>query len=237
MIAVNTNYCARLNPWSLYNPVDPSNHLRWLIEELLLAEQAGENVHIIGHIPPDNRECTQGWLYNFMRIVERFQDTILAQYYGHTHADEFRVLYSVANETKSIGFEFVAPSLTTYTEYNPAYRVYQMNSRGQLFDHETYFFNITRSNWDFRSEPSWRLGYRALETFRLDSLHHSEWHQMIERMEASDDFFQIYYETYFRASDIKKGSDCKESCKREFMEDLKVLHPYKSVPKSIFSVG
>ena len=39
IVCINTNYCARLNPWSLYNPVDPANQLKWLSEEWHKAEQ------------------------------------------------------------------------------------------------------------------------------------------------------------------------------------------------------
>ena len=91
IISLNTNYCTRLNPWTLYDPVDPGNQLKWLVKELHSAELASEKVHILGHIPPDNRECTQAWLNNFLRIIDRFEHVVLAQYYGHTHRDEFRV--------------------------------------------------------------------------------------------------------------------------------------------------
>ena len=48
-------------------------------------------VHIIGHIPPDG---TLLWFqFNYYRIVERFHDTIAAQFFGHTHHDEFRLFY------------------------------------------------------------------------------------------------------------------------------------------------
>ncbi len=143
VIVVNTNYCARLNIWSLYSPIDPADHLKWLIKELLIAEEVGDKVHIVGHVPPDNRECTQAWLYNFLAIVERFKDTIVAQFYGHTHADEFRVFHSNKNFSDPIGFGFIAPSLTTYHVFNPAYRIYTTDKKGiktNLFFHQ--IFNI-----------------------------------------------------------------------------------------------
>ena len=83
IIVMNTNYCARLNIWSLYQSIDLSNHLKWLIEQLAMAEEDGDFVHIVGHIPPDNRECTQSWLYNYMAIVERYTETIVGQFFGY----------------------------------------------------------------------------------------------------------------------------------------------------------
>jgi sphingomyelin phosphodiesterase len=130
IIVLNTNFCARLNFWLLYNPIDPANHLKWLAQELLKAEQAGDRVHLLGHIPPDRRECTQAWVFNFINIVERFKDTIVGQFYGHSHADEFRVLYSNSDSSKPVGYQFVAPSLTTYALFNSAYRTYKTDSKG-----------------------------------------------------------------------------------------------------------
>ncbi len=130
VIVLNTNFCARLNFWLLYNPIDPANHLKWLVQELLKAEQAGDRVHLVGHIAPDRKGCTQAWIFNFINIVERFKDTIVGQFYGHSHADEFRVIYSNNNFSKPVGSQFVSPSLTTYTNYNSAYRTYQTDTKG-----------------------------------------------------------------------------------------------------------
>jgi len=48
-------------------------------------------VHIIGHIPPSH---TLKWFrWNYFRIVDRFYDTIAAQFFGHTHHDEFSLFY------------------------------------------------------------------------------------------------------------------------------------------------
>ena len=129
---MNSNYCARLNIWTLYQSIDPADHLKWLINQLDAAEKEGDLVHIVGHVPPDNRECTQSWLFNFMAIVERYSDIIVAQFYGHTHWDEFRVLYSVHNSSKPIGLEIIGPSLTTYDVMNPAYRVISCNKNGKI---------------------------------------------------------------------------------------------------------
>jgi sphingomyelin phosphodiesterase len=82
---------------------------------------------------PDKKECTQAWLYNYLEIVERFKDTIVAQFYGHTHADEFRVLYSNNNFSEPIGYQFISPSLSTYDVHSPAYRIFKTDPKGKDF--------------------------------------------------------------------------------------------------------
>jgi sphingomyelin phosphodiesterase len=145
IIVLNTNFCARLNFWLLYNPIDPANHLKWLAAELLKAEQAGDKVHLLGHIAPDRRECTQAWVYNFINIVERFKDTIVGQFYGHSHADEFRVIYSNSNFSRPVGYQFVAPSVTTYTLYNSAYRTYDTDTNGMNNQIVENFYSVIQN--------------------------------------------------------------------------------------------
>ena len=50
-------------------------------------------VHIIGHILPGNSDCLQPWSWNYYKIVNRYQSTVTAQFFAHTHADEFEIFY------------------------------------------------------------------------------------------------------------------------------------------------
>ncbi|XP_054158127.1 sphingomyelin phosphodiesterase-like [Oppia nitens] len=233
IVCINTNYCARLNPWSLFNPVDPANQLKWLSSELFKAETDGDKVHIIGHIPPDNRECTQAWLYNFLRIIDRYQDTVLAQYYGHTHRDEFRLLYSPYYPEMPINLAYIGPSITPFTENNPSYRLYYMDSDSYLVDHETYYFNLTDANRG-KKGPKWVSEYKAMKTFNLTSMSPHSWHELVHKFETNDNFFQNYYKLYYRKSDVKNTEYCDQKCKKFILSDLTVLHPLKHKPKGFF---
>ena len=55
--------------WLLINSTDPAGQLQWMIGELQESEDAGEKVHIIGHIPPGG--CMQVWSWNYNLIVKR----------------------------------------------------------------------------------------------------------------------------------------------------------------------
>ena len=39
----------------------------------------------------------------------------MAQFYGHTHNDEFMIFYDTEDNSRAVNFGFVAPSVTTYT--------------------------------------------------------------------------------------------------------------------------
>ena len=171
LIVINTNYCARLNIWTLYEPNDPAGHLEWIQNELFKAENDDNYVHIVGHVPPDSRECTQAWLYNYIRIVTRFQDIIKGQFYGHTHADEIRMIYSVENSNQPVGVEYLSPSLTPWDQYNPAYRIYQSDSNGQILDYHTYYFDLHFANMEsFNDENT----FNDKNTFNDDNIFNDE---------------------------------------------------------------
>lgn len=107
------------------------------MEELLEAEQQGVVVHIMAHIPPGDAECLEGWARNYYRIVNRFEYTVRAQFFGHVHTDSFTVFYEDMDDAGSrpTNLLFSAPSATTFEGLNPAYRVYLVDGN---YEHSTY---------------------------------------------------------------------------------------------------
>lgn len=96
----------------------------------------------MSHIPPGNSDCWSVFSREFVKIVERFESTVVAQFYGHTHNEEFKITYSAdsspltntsddSNTTvitqRPINIAFMAGSLTTYADLNPSYRVYTID--------------------------------------------------------------------------------------------------------------
>ena len=75
------------------NATDPDQTLEWLTNELLESESIGEKVHIISHIPSGSSYCLKAWSANYYQLVNRFENTIAAQFFGHTHNDQFYVGY------------------------------------------------------------------------------------------------------------------------------------------------
>ena len=52
IIGFNNNYGHESNCFVYLNPVDPQGALAWLVDELQHAEDNGELVHLLVHIPP-----------------------------------------------------------------------------------------------------------------------------------------------------------------------------------------
>ncbi|CAH1103351.1 unnamed protein product [Psylliodes chrysocephalus] len=223
LISLNTNYCHSLNWWLLVNSTDPADELKWLVHELENAEINNEKVHIIGHIPPGSSDCLKTWSRNFYSIVDRFQHTITAQFYGHTHADEFELFYETNNYSRPINVAYLGPSITTYENNNPAFRIYYVEgdherSTRAVIDHETWTTNLDLAN-EGDNEPIWYKLYTAKDAYRLSSLHPEEWNRLIKNMADDPDLFNLFYRNYYRDSSHRPY--CDAQCRIQILCDLK----------------
>lgn len=218
VVSLNMNFCARENFWLMVNSTDPANQLQWLVHVLQTSEDKGEKVHIIGHIPPGL--CLGSWSWNYYHIVNRYESTVTGQFFGHTHLDEFQMFYDEATMTRPLGVAFIAPSVTTFINLNPGYRVYYVDGNYQgssrlVLDHETFILNLTEANHSPalsgpQKNPKWTLLYRATEAYGLTSLFPSDYNGLMHTFVNDDKVFQKFW--YFR----HKGhvsEPCKESCK------------------------
>ncbi|CAH1158391.1 unnamed protein product [Phyllotreta striolata] len=246
LISLNTNYCHSLNWWLLVNSTDPADELKWLINELQNAENNNEKVHIIGHIPPGSSDCLKTWSKNFYSIVDRFRDTITAQFYGHSHADEFELFYETENFSKNlarrrwwqaiknknnslltftgqpINVAYLGPSITTYENHNPAFRIYYVEGDDQsgraILDHETWTTDLDLAN-EGDNEPIWFKLYTAKEAYGMSSLYPEEWDKLIKNMAKNDNLFKAFYRNYYRESPT--APFCDAQCKVQILCDLK----------------
>lgn len=60
-------------------------------------------------------------------FFNRYESTITAQFFGHTHFDEFELFYDTQNLGRPVGIAYVGPSVTPYYDLNPGYRIYYVD--------------------------------------------------------------------------------------------------------------
>ncbi|XP_015127559.1 sphingomyelin phosphodiesterase isoform X2 [Diachasma alloeum] len=222
IISVNTNYCNDKNFWLLMNSTDPANELQWLIDELQGAENRSEKVHIIGHMPPGTSECLKIWSANYYRIINRYESTITAQFFGHTHYDEFELFYDTDDLTRPVSVAYVGPSVTPYDNLNPGYRIYyvdddQGSSTRQVVDHETWIMNLQKAN--ARGFPTWKKLYSAQGAFGMPSLLPRDWDELLGEMMNNTKVFNRYYKYYYKDSPTRPP--CDETCRKQLLCDIR----------------
>ncbi|XP_058792161.1 sphingomyelin phosphodiesterase-like [Phymastichus coffea] len=222
IIAINSNYCSKNNYWLIKNSTDPAGQLAWLIRELDAAETNHEKVHIIGHMPPGQPDCIKVWSKNYYDIINRYEATIMAQFFGHTHFDEFEIFYDSKNLSRSLNVAYISPSLTPWVNVNPAYRIYYVdgdhpNTNRAIVDHETWKMDLVHANHN--DEPVWYKAYTATTAYNMTSLMPTEWDNLITRMSKDDNLFDSYHRNYYRDTPVRPK--CDSECQKRLLCDLK----------------
>ena len=163
IISLNCFLCDILNFYLIKDPTDPFKQFDWLESVLRQAEKEGEYVFIISHIPPGDTSYMSECSRRYIAIVDRFQNIIRGQFFGHTHYDEFKLISEYFDGNKTAGVVLTAPSLTTYSFQNPSFRIYEMDSDTKvMLDYFQYRLNLTEANAQ-EGEPQWKVAYTAKE--------------------------------------------------------------------------
>jgi sphingomyelin phosphodiesterase len=130
----------------LQDPSDPGDMLKWIESELSQSEKIGQKVYLIGHIPPKSN--LNDWAIRFNAIVDRYAYIIRGQFYGHTHSDHvsfFPQMKNAANVSTAAlsNYYLVSPSLTTYSDRIPEYRVMDVDfDTLQVIDYSQYRYKM-----------------------------------------------------------------------------------------------
>ena len=99
LVMLNSNLCYIENFWLAYDPIDPAGQLQWFADTMYAAEQANENVLILSHIMPGSGSCWPVWSDRYDKIVNRFENIIRGQFYGHSHTDYYSLSFERGNES------------------------------------------------------------------------------------------------------------------------------------------
>ncbi|CAH1974692.1 unnamed protein product [Acanthoscelides obtectus] len=210
IIGINSNFCFVHNLWLFYEDEDPYGQLAWLVQELLKAEKNHEKVHILSHVPSGHELCHLQWSKNYRMIVERFNDTIGAQFNGHTHIDEIEVFYPEGAET-AVNVAFNGGSLTPFIGNNPNYKMYQIKlSDATVQDYQTYTFNMTEANKD--SSPEWYELYSFKQAYGLQDLSKKSLTEFVQKLNEDKTLQQKYFEFTIRNSDMLVNAGCDDKC-------------------------
>lgn len=219
VISLNMNYCHNGNWWLLIQSQDPTEEVQWLVDQLDDAEKNNIKVHLIGHIPPG--KCVWVWSRNYRDVLDRYKATVTGHFYGHTHNDEFEMIYDDEDTTLPISVAHIAPSVTTYSKMNPSFRIYIVDgdytgTTYQVLDYEEYWLDVNKANAD--GFPKWELLYTAKDTYGLADFTAASFDDFINRMETDDPLFQTFYQNYNRVFD---NAPCDSTCKNDLLCNLR----------------
>jgi sphingomyelin phosphodiesterase len=223
IISFNSIFYYTLNFWMYTDPMeyDPSGQLEWMVQELQAAEDADERVWLIAHVPTGSSDFFHDYSQYMDQIINRYEATIAAMFFGHTHQDHFEISYSDYNSRSAenaIMMAYIAPSMTP-TSGSPAFRSFSVDPvTFAVLDYTQYFANI--SDPAYQSGPQWAKYYSAKETYgplvsppltdASAELTPSFWHEVVDVLADDDTEFQDYYMRKSRGYDT---STCTGDCK------------------------
>ncbi|CAH1968580.1 unnamed protein product [Acanthoscelides obtectus] len=216
IVSLNNNVCYSSNWWLLLNDNDPYDQLKWLVEVLLKAEENDEVVHLLGHVPP-GADCHKPWSREFNRIIERFSHIVAAQFYGHTHMDEFYIHYNSSNELEAIGVGFNGASVNTDLS-NPSYKIYTVDSIAyNVVDMFQYTFNLTLANEDPVADPQWYTQYSFKSAYGLSSMQPMDMDALVIRMARNHSLLDQQFRYTYRDSDWAYQRGCDHTCRKKLL--------------------
>ncbi|KAJ7255864.1 sphingomyelin phosphodiesterase [Mycena haematopus] len=222
IISINTVYWYKQNFW-LYDsdtPVpDPRSILEFMVHELQAAEDAGQRVWIIGHMPPGSQDVFSDQSNYYNQVLQRYYNIIAGQFFGHTHYDQFEIAYSDYENRQAdtaVSVAWIAPALTPRSG-NPALKVYDVDpDTYEIMDSKVYYSDM--KNPEYQTKPEWKLYYSAREeygplvdlapTAPLDARF---WHGVTEAFEKNETAFQRYNEFMTRGAHVEP---CDAACKK-----------------------
>lgn len=245
-ISLNTNMYYTFN-FALYDPKvdkDPLGQIAWLVGELDAAEKAGENVYLMGHMAPGDVDALHSPSNYLDQVIRRYQNTIRAMFFGHTHWDQFAVSYNDYNNRNAdnaMAVSYICPSLTP-TSGMPSFRTYDVDpDTYAVLDVTTWYADMTDKS--FQSNPTWKKLYSAKEAYgaalsppvtdpRVE-LTPAFWHNVTVAMEKNTTLFNDYRSRMSRGWNV---TDCKGDCEKDTICELRggrsqdnCHHPAKGV--------
>lgn len=230
VISLNSNCYYQKNLWSYVNitqDYDLFGQWDFLIDELTESERKGERVWIMAHIPPSDFDALPIQSKVFAKIVERFSPYTIANiFYGHTHMDQFSILYS-SNGTVPVNMAWISQSVTPLSNYNPSWRYYEVEDKTfNIINSYNYYTQLNETFTNGGDEPEWDFEYSARDAYDPKGdwpsnapLNATFWDKYVAsniRNESNIEFNQLYADYMFRLSpyvpDCKNGSVISDEC-------------------------
>ncbi|KAK3491539.1 Metallo-dependent phosphatase-like protein [Neurospora crassa] len=239
IITLNSDLYYQHNPFALLNASNPdySGMFSFLITELQAAEDAGQRVWIVAHIPTgwDGGSALPNSADYFYQIVERYSPHVIANiFFGHSHEDQATIYYrnngTAQTREEALVTGWVGPSLTPLQNLNSGYRMYEVDTGSwEVMEAFTFYSDVgsytnLSSSVDgegdggqgegpvFKLEYSTRATYGPAVNWPSDApLNATFWHGVTEAMERNRTLAELF--TQYQGKSSAKSKKCEtEEC-------------------------
>lgn len=242
IISLNSNFWYMWNLYNYWNTSNPdsSGTLKFLADELLQCEKKGQFAWIIAHVPPGGHDDDALPIpaSAFHQIIKRFSPHVITGvFFGHTHQDQFQLIYggdvlshpaerSSVQETGEtdevpINVAWISQSITPLTNFNPGWRYYKVDKRTfQIMDSINYYTRLNETFADNLGYTNWEYLYSAREHYDPENkwpkdkpLNAEFWHDVANRILNDGEACQDYTDLSTRLSPYTPVCN-SESCQK-----------------------
>lgn len=128
VVALNSNVCYIFNWWMFYGTSIMKTQLQWFHDTLLMAEKNNEKVHVLNHMFNGHEDTHKPCSREYRRIMDRFYQTVVAEFHGHSEYWDFNIFYHHNNPKLPASVAFNGGSVASFIEVNRNYMVYSVDS-------------------------------------------------------------------------------------------------------------
>ncbi|KAK4680270.1 hypothetical protein QC764_211600 [Podospora pseudoanserina] len=228
IISINTDFWYQANNFAFLHADNPdySGIFSFLVEELQKAEDEGQRVWIMGHVPTgwQGQNALPGGSDAFYQIIERYSPHVISNvFFGHTHEDQVSIFYS-NNGTLQTAYDalvtaWTGPSLTPLTNLNSGYRLYEVDTgTWEIFEAYTYYADVNTFTTLNGTGPVFQLEYSTREAYSPagdwpegEPLNATFWHRVTEAMEKDKGLVSLF-NTYQGKSSIRSPNCTSDAC-------------------------
>ena len=195
MLVINSIYYDDNNLIHILKEYDVNQQFDWLEVQLSNCKAKGKKVWIMNHEPP----TSLFYKSTFMKLMDKFQDTILHQFYGHRHIDQF-ILFK--KKEKVIGSGFLSPSFMP-DHHDPCFRVYAYNGT-HIHDYTQYCANLRKVIET--NQLTYEIKYRFSDVYGQSPTTDS-YGKVFNQLKTNDTLFQIFCDLY----NVQENSHCSRN--------------------------
>ena len=226
VISLNANFwyiSNYYNYWGMETDPDSSGMLRFLSDELLDCEKNNQRAWIIAHVPTGGslEDALPPASQVFYQILERFSPHVVAGlFFGHTHRDEFQVMYAHNATQKTVDnaltVAFLDESVTPFRDHNPGWRYYEVDEETfSIINIHHYYsklnetfgstssIDIATHNITDDTPPVWEYGYSARAAYDPENtwpesapLNATFWHNVVHQKILKTQSYRDMYEIF-----------------------------------------
>ncbi|CDW80649.1 saposin b domain-containing protein [Stylonychia lemnae] len=209
VVAINSQPCYQFNFYLWNERDDPGGVLQWLNETLHAIEARGEIALFISHIPPGEKSCLYQWSIRYKAITDRFQHLIRFSIFGHVH-EEIHNTVNAVKSGKPIGVQYWSGSVSTFSEINPSFRVFEFDLETFLpVKISTYFLNLEEEN------PKWNFHHEMTDVYGMKDLSPSSFRNLSQRILNDEQTAVLYTVTKSQGAPQTRTSVCDQACRQD----------------------